>query len=295
MSQALRLRAADGYELAGEMFSAAQPRGCVVLAGALGVPRGYYAAFAQGLANQGISVLTFDWRGSGDSRQGAVRGRHMRMVDWGRLDLEAALASALEQVHPEVFLVGHSAGGQLLGLAPSAARLRGAVLVAASAPNLRHYPASSWPKLLLAWYGFAPLLGHLDDYPAKRLGLGSTQVAGGVVREWARWARSPDYLFSQRFGLPLLGYRSFTQPLLACGFDDDDYAPPQAVDALLQQFPRARLRREILQAGEHGPLGHFGVFRSQHQALWARMAAWMREHIPNPQSSTAPGLLRSEA
>lgn len=280
MAQALGLQAADGYALAAEIFPAAQPQACVVLASALGVPRRFYAAFAQGLADHGISVLTLDWRGSGESRSGPVRGRQMRMADWGRLDLEAALNYALDQVHPEVFVLGHSAGGQLLGLAPSASRLRGAVLVAASAPHRRHYPARSWPKLLLTWYGFAPLLGRLDEYPAKRLGLGSTPVAGGVVREWARWARSPDYLFSPSFGLPLLGYRSFTQPLLAWGFDDDDYATPAALEALLQQFPRARQEYQILQVQNHGPLGHFGLFRPQHQALWGQLGDWIKEQLP---------------
>ncbi len=78
--QALTLKCADGYPLAATAFRAAgAAKGAVVLAPALGVPRKFYFAFAQYLAERGYDALCFDYRGSGDSVRGPQRGRDMRM------------------------------------------------------------------------------------------------------------------------------------------------------------------------------------------------------------------------
>ena len=277
-AESLTLVCADGYPLAAQCFKSNPGQSAVVIAPALGVPMRFYAPYARYLAVRGFSVLYFDYRGSGDSANGPVRGRDMRMDDWGRLDIEAALAWAYQSFRPrKLFLVGHSAGAQLPGLAAMSETLDGMVLVAGSAPHLRHYPLKSWPLLALTWYLLGPLLSRRrDDFPARRTGLGSTRVAAGVVAQWAGWARARDYLFDPVHGLDTLRYARLAMPVLSYCFDDDGYATPAAVNALLARYPAARLEKRVIPKPAQGTIGHFGFFREKHSdSLWRESADWL--------------------
>lgn len=279
-TQALSITCADAYPLAATLFRTEESRVAVVIAPALGVPQRFYAAYAGFLARQGFSTLTFDYRGSGESADGPVRGRDMCMADWGRLDIEAALDWMRRELNPaKLFLVGHSAGAQLPGLAASSESLSGLILVAGSAPHLRHYPAQSWPMLLLTWYLLGPLLScGRDEFPTRRTGLGTTRVAAGVVREWSRWARSRDYLFDAAHGLDTRRYARLALPILSYCFTDDGYATPAATEALLAHYAAARVERRIVPRPAQGAIGHFGFFRESSDSLWRESAEWLRQH-----------------
>ncbi len=276
--QALTLKCADGYPLAATAFRAAgAAKGAVVLAPALGVPRKFYFAFAQYLAERGYDALCFDYRGSGDSVRGPQRGRDMRMQHWGERDIEAALRFCREDLKaPRLFLVGHSAGGQLPGLAPTSEHLDGLVLVAASAPHLRHYPRKSWGFLMTTWYLLGPLLSiGRDQFPAKQTGLGSTPVAAGVVAQWSRWARTRDYMFTPANRVDTQRYAKLDLPLLSWCFADDTYATENAVDALLKHYAAARITRRV-EPAERPPVGHFGFFRKERrETFWKQTADWI--------------------
>ena len=61
--------ARDGFRLSGDWFEPVGPsRAVAVIAGAMGVRRRFYRAFAAFLAENGIATLTFDYRGIGGSR-----------------------------------------------------------------------------------------------------------------------------------------------------------------------------------------------------------------------------------
>lgn len=272
------LPCSDGRALRASHFPAAgAARGTLVVAAALGVPRKIYAALARFLAARGYHVLTFDYRGIGDSRAGAPRGRDIRMQDWGRLDIEAALAFAHGLRAPRLFLLGHSAGGQLVGLAPSSAKLDGLVCVAATAPHPSLYPLKIRWLLALLWRVLVPLLSRgRDFFPSRRVGMGPIDVPAGVVREWAAWAGRPGYVFNPHWGVDTSRYPRLSMPLLNYAFDDDAYASPAAIEALLARYPAAPIERRVVRAAEHGALGHFGFFREAHRdTLWPALADWL--------------------
>jgi predicted alpha/beta hydrolase len=94
--------AADGYPLGATLFL---PRGAkrhaVLINSATAVPRKIYRGFAGYLARRGCAVLTYDYRGTGDSRQKALVGYNQpkslvgfkaSMSDWATLDVTAAVA-----------------------------------------------------------------------------------------------------------------------------------------------------------------------------------------------------------
>jgi predicted alpha/beta hydrolase len=49
---------------------------------AMGTTQKYYAAFARWLARQGFLVVTFDYRGTGQSRTGNLREFKADILDW---------------------------------------------------------------------------------------------------------------------------------------------------------------------------------------------------------------------
>jgi predicted alpha/beta hydrolase len=94
--------ATDGYPLAATLFL---PRGAkrhvVLINSATAVPRRLYRGFAGYLAKRGCAVLTYDYRGIGDSRQQALTGYNRKkslvgfkasMSDWAAQDIAATVA-----------------------------------------------------------------------------------------------------------------------------------------------------------------------------------------------------------
>jgi fermentation-respiration switch protein FrsA (DUF1100 family) len=85
--------AADGYLLGASLFL---PRGAkrqaALLNSAAAVPRQIYRGFAGYLARRGCAVPTYDYRGTGDSRQKSLVGFNASMSDWAALDVTAAVA-----------------------------------------------------------------------------------------------------------------------------------------------------------------------------------------------------------
>lgn len=127
--------AADGYSLGGFCWRHAQPdpqRPLVIINAATSVRCRYYARFADYLFAHGCDVLTYDYRGIGESRPASLRGFQASWSDWGRLDFEAMLAHAAAHFPGQpVDVVGHSFGGCAVGLAPSAGQIRRVVMVGA--------------------------------------------------------------------------------------------------------------------------------------------------------------------
>jgi predicted alpha/beta hydrolase len=267
----LTLTADDGAALGATWTRAPRAAPAVVLvAGATAVPHRFYARWSADLADRGFDVLTFDFRGIGASRTGPLSGVPATLQDWGRRDLAAALDEALREADGRpVLLVGHSFGGQALGLVPGAERLAGGVTIASGWGWWGFQPWWRRPGLLSVWYGAIPLWTGLLGYVPAGVGLGDG-LPGGVAAEWARWCRSPGYLLDhvpdarERFA-------AIEAPFHVLALSDDAYIPPPAVAALAEVLPAARL--EVIDGSRHGGVGHFGFFRPAAKALWDDVAA----------------------
>ncbi len=113
-------KAADGHELAVTRFPAEGAAWATVLiAGAMGIRQAFYEPLARFLAENGLHVLTFDYRGMGASRKAGLRGFEATVTDWAEGDLDAMLREA-RAMGPGLpaFAIGHSLGGQLFGAVP---------------------------------------------------------------------------------------------------------------------------------------------------------------------------------
>jgi predicted alpha/beta hydrolase len=270
------LTAKDGYRLSATLYGEGSDRAVLILP-ATGVPQGYYAKFAAWLAGEGFQVLTFDYRGIGRSLNGSVRRVEARMRDWALLDAAAAV-QRLDRFS-KILVVGHSFGGQALGLLPGPERIAAALVVGSQSGYWRNWPplgrAWMWPVTHFLLPGVSRLLGY---FPGSRLGFGE-DLPKGVAIEWASWCRNPTYLVGALRVED--AYARFAAPLRAYAFSDDPFAPLHAVHKLLELYPKARGEVRAMAPQDLGVrrIGHFGFFREQFRdTLWPEACEWLARH-----------------
>lgn len=283
--RSVRLVADDGTHLAARVFGGADRASpVVVVAGATGVRQRYYARFASFLAEAGLTVVTFDYRGVGGSLEGEVAASRATMREWGELDLAAAVRFAGAIGRGPVGLVGHSAGGQLVAFLPRPEALGAIVTVGSQSGDYRLWPTPARLRMALLWYGVVPAVTRAAGYLPGRLGIGE-DLPPGVALEWARWCRTPGYYAGDATTGVAAGLVKVRAPVLAYSFDDDPYAPPRAVDALLSLYARAPVTR--VRVDRAARLGHFGFFReAARDAHWARARAFLAAAL-DPRAAAA--------
>jgi predicted alpha/beta hydrolase len=281
--------AKDGYLLGASLFL---PRGAkrhaVLINSATAVPRKIYRGFAGYLARQGCAVLTYDYRGTGDSRQKALVGYNQpkslvgfkaTMSDWAALDVTAAVAWMRERYKTlPLNYVGHSFGGQALGLLANNTEVSRALLIAAQAGYWK-LMASPERYRVYAMLNFIGLpLTRLLGYAPGWSGLGE-DLPKGVFEQWVSWVMSERYLFTDPKLPGLTNFANYKGAMRALCLSDDPWATRPAVGLLCSGF--SSIEPEILtvtpaDVGATG-IGHFGFFRPEHRdTLWRGAAEWIQ-------------------
>lgn len=277
----IRIPCKDGRQLPGTIYHPEKPLAVAVIGAGLGIPRRFYSDFAAYLASEGIAAITFDYRGVAQAEGPESLDRNILFEHWGSLDIDAAFAWARNRFpRLRLFHVGHSAGGNLVGLAETVEQLDGLVLVAANAPHCSQWYGRRRMGIWLLWHLIVPALAlGRSRFPLRKLGLSSVDVPAGVIRQWARWGRSKRYLFNPRHGLDTEAYRRLEMPALVLEFSDDvTFAPPAAVDALMTEMPNLAIERRCLDPSDGGveQIGHLGFFRpALRESLWPMVLRWI--------------------
>lgn len=279
-SHPLHLEAADGRTLAATHYTPdGPPVATVVLLGAYAVRQRYYRRFATWLAEHGFSVLTFDTRGIGDSRDGPIRDERATATDWAVLDHGAALRWAADQAGTRL-AVAHSFGGQILGVTDEAACLDG-VYAVGSQLGWWGYQDTAWGqvKMRALTTVLMPALNRTFGYLPGWTGIGE-DVPYGAMAEWVEWMRTSEYLLPHVPGARER-YVNWPGQVSLLGFTDDFYAPPRAVEALGACFDSRRTETRVMAPTEFalGKVGHFGFFRNHAgNILWedarSRLEGW---------------------
>ena len=278
----LALRATDGRELAAHWFDPeGLGRGAIVINGATGFPQTFYFKFAQYLAGRGFGVLVYDYRGMGKSAPPKLASERARMSDWAVFDMPAALAetAARSQGLP-VFTIGHSIGGQFIGLLRNHSLARAHVQIAASVGYWRWELA---PFKYLAWWFWrvhGPVLLALVGYVPSGGGWSGLPLPRGVYEEWRRWCLRPGHFGPdlETYLSPVNVFAEIRAPLLTVGFADDPIATRRTVEELNRFFPNARRESRWYSPRDVGSrrIGHEGFFSSRHcDGLWKPVADWI--------------------
>ena len=284
----ISLPATDGYLLGASLFL---PRGAkrhaVLINSATAVPRKVYRGFAGYLARRGCAVLTYDYRGIGDSRQKSLVGYNQvkslagfkaSMADWAALDVTSAVAWMRERYkHLPLTYVGHSFGGQALGLLANNAEVSRALLIAAQAGYWK-LMASPERYRVYAMLNFACTpLTRLLGYAPGWSGLGQ-DLPKGVFEQWVGWVMNERYLFGDATVGALQNFPKYQGAMRALCFSDDRWATRPAVELLCSGFTAAKPEILTVTPADAGAaqIGHLGFFRPEHRdALWRGAAEWL--------------------
>ena len=277
----IALAARDGHPLAGYRFDPVNaPKASIVIAPAMAVPQSFYAPFAHYLAANGYAVWTFDYRGTGESHKGSMRGVKADLTDWYARDCDAVV-NAVANAHAgtPVFAVGHSFGGQSAPLLPSRGHLAGLINIAVGSGSTRHNAPGIRRTAPLMWHVMVPLLCPLFGYfPGARIGaIGN--VPTGAMFQWRRWCLTPDYILSGEPGARD-AYASAKFPVLALTFADDELLLEEGSVMLHAAYKRRRPDYRLIAPAQFGlkRIGHFGFFKPQSEAaLWPIVTAWIEE------------------
>ncbi len=262
-------------------------RHAVLINSATAVPRKIYRGFAGYLAGRGCAVLTYDYRGIGDSRQKAVVGYNQpkslvgfkaSMSDWAALDVTAAVAWMRGRYkNLPLNYIGHSFGGQVLGLLPNNSEVSRALLIAAQAGywKLMASPERYRVYAMLNFVGIP--LTRLLGYAPGWSGLGE-DLPKGVFEEWVSWVMSKRYLFDDPKLSGLKNFPQFKGAMRALCFSDDPWATRPAIELLCSGFVSAKPEILTIAPADVGvtKVGHFGFFRPEHRdTLWRGAAEWI--------------------
>jgi predicted alpha/beta hydrolase len=280
--------AVDGYSLGATLFL---PRGAkrhaVLINSATAVPRKIYKSFAGYLARRGYAVLTYDYRGTGDSRLRSLVGYNQfkpltgfnaSMADWAALDTTAAVAWMRERYKTlPLNYIGHSFGGQALGLLANNTEVSRALLIAAQAGywKLMATPERYRVYALLNFIGI-PLTRALGYAPGWS-GIGE-DLPKGVFEQWTRWVMSPRYLFDDPTLKTLPNFTAYKGALRSLCLSDDPWATRPACELLCSGFTAAKPEILTITPADAGAtsIGHLGFFRPEHRdTLWRGAAEWM--------------------
>jgi len=239
----------------------------------------FYAPIARHFAAQGYDVYTYDYRGIGRSAPKSLRGFEAWMHTLTECDIPAVLNFVRTHYSDrQLIYVGHSVGGQLMGMVENASLIDKAVTCSSQSGYWKLQGGNQKFFVMLNVYLVLPVVTRLFGYfPWKKLA-GGEDLPKGAALEWASRCRSPNYLFDDQ-RLPHRGrYAKFKAPILAYCFSDDDWGTRSAVRSLMDHYSAADLQYRDVSPHEYGmrSIGHFGYFKRGSEALWDSTIAWLR-------------------
>jgi len=274
MTTTFNVTCSDGRRLTLTKFDAAagEQKHFVIFNSALGIKQHFYQKIAEYLQRQHCTVITWDPRGIGASRLNHAKDDKAKLREWGSHDLEAVLNYVVDQGWADwhdIHLVGHSAGGQLVGLCPSIHKIKHLYLICSGTGNWRLYSKKQWPRMFAAWYLLVPSLLAIFGYVPAQLGVGH-DLPKGIAQDWRNWCLHKDYLFSDK-SIKQTYFDTFEGQVHAIGFNDDlDFTPKSTINDLIKRFTKAKKTLQIYHPAQfmQKKIGHFGYFKLKDESVW---------------------------
>jgi predicted alpha/beta hydrolase len=275
----LNILAKDGFPLKSYLYLPDnEPIGLIVCNAGTCIRQGFYRKIAEYLVNENFLVLTYDYRGVGESRPKSLHKFLAKISDWGQLDMTGIFEWVKnEYPHLPKYLLAHSMGGQIIGLSSEIGIFDKIVSVASSYGNYHFYEPKFkkitqkrliWMQFAEWWYGYIP---------AKWIG--GEAWAKGISQEWREWSR---YMLSFSEIMQLKVQPTYDEqikmPFRAYFMEDDTIATLATIPYYQKDFRNTTL--EIIRIyPQNQPIGHFGFYTGRVEpAIWADMIEWLKRY-----------------
>ena len=279
--QKIKIKCEDGVELSAILLlPEIQPKAVVQINSATATPKEYYLPFANYLTENGFVTCVFDYRGVCESTPvGGLRGCEYDYVMFGQRDMPAVLdfLDAKFLSLPKL-IMGHSVGGQKVGMMPNHRKIKGMVTYATSVGYWGFMPLGYKLQTLFFFHIFTPISNLLYGYvAAKKLGL-MEDLPKQVVLDWRHWCSVPDYFFNKKYA-PASADKGFFQeltfPIQVYWATDDPISNARSVSMFWKYVKSSggiKIDSISPQAIGVKALGHFGFFRKKFkEILWGKI------------------------
>lgn len=283
MKKAVDIKCADGYKLSAMLFEPDHLKAAVMIAPATGIKKTFYYSFASFLAENGYGVICFDNRGIGASGDGSISKSEASLVSWGKLDMTAALETLKSNFpNTDYHLIGHSAGGQLVGLMDNAMDLKSVFNIACSSGCLRNMEYPFRLKAVFFMNYFIPfsnlLFGHTKSHWVNM----GEPLPKKVAAQWSEWCNGEGYVKVELDKAVLKhNYDTLMFPSQWLYATDDDIANYKNVKDMIRVFPRIDAEIIPLKPADLGykHIGHMGFFSSKKKDLWRYAVDWLEGSV----------------
>lgn len=257
----------------------------VMIAPATGIKRQFYHNFATYLAEHGFGVVTFDNEGIGDSLTTDLAKSDASLISWGRYDMPAVLDALQDEFADASYhLIGHSAGGQLIGLMPNYESITSVFNVACSSGCIKNMKMPYKLKAKFFMDIFIPINNLMLGYTASdKVSMGEN-LPKHVARQWREWCKGEGYI-KTAFGKSIQThfYDDFAIKSLWVGFSDDDIANSKNMDDMIRVFSQMPVEKHFFDPKEFGVdnIGHMLYFsrriNTKAPELWQMAVDWINE------------------
>lgn len=278
----VKIKCQDGFPLAGTLFEPPEAKAAIMIAPATGIKRTFYHSFAQFLAQNGYAVLTFDNRGIGGSIVGSINDGNPSLINWGKLDMTSVL-SFLQKKYPQVayHLVGHSAGGQLVGLMDNAMELTSMFNFGCSSGSIKNAKPSF--KLFAHFWlnGVIPISNLLFGHTKSQwFGMGEP-LPKVVAAQWRKWCNGRGYV-KVDLGTAIQEhlYDEIDFPSIWLHALDDNIANLANVKDMIRVYSRIDSQIVGIHPQDYGfsDIGHMKFFSAKRKELWQYALQWFGKY-----------------
>lgn len=278
MLNKIQISSKDDVKLAGILLKPENPKAIIQINSATAVPKEFYSSFAQYLMENNFAVLYYDYHGIGESKpETGLKGIKYQYTDWAKYDMSAAIDFCKKEFPKLPFLIlGHSVGGQMIGLVPNTnGNVKGMVTVNTSSGyggnmkfkdrfrNFYFFEIIRPISLALFGYGKLKKLGIMEDIPKN------------IYNDWREWCSVSDYFFDKKYFNNIEGIEGFQNisfPIDVYISTDDDIATEKNVTSFWKHIKSSKsINFHWLNPKDYGlkEIGHFSLFRKKHkEILW---------------------------
>lgn len=269
----LVLQTPDQFPISVKIFEPEIPnRKLLVINSATGVRQQVYFSFAKYLAAQGFTVITYDYRGIGESKPRKMKGFEASMRIWGTRDFKT-ITSFIKENYPDYtkFCLGHSVGALILGMNEDSVIFKKFIFVATQDAYIGHL---SWRVAVTAALGFGiavPVTVILKGYfPAHRFGLGESLPKGSAYdwRTLILHKKSTGRLFEK---IEKNYSKGLYQEVFIIHAEDDSWVTMKGMESLMNNsYPNMKKNYREIKVSEspEKKVGHINFFRSYNRVLW---------------------------
>ncbi len=268
----LTLTTEDHVSLAVHLFKPEKDNGKVLLINsATGVKQQVYFSFASFFAEQGFTVITYDYRGIGLSKPENMRGFKGSMRLWGSKDYKALTQYIQTNFNDyRKYCLGHSVGALILGMNEDSEIFEEFIFVGTQNAFVGNLKGITKVEAYLGFGIAQPLTTSLLGYfPAHWFGLGES-LPKNCAYDWRTLIlnkKSTNRLLEKMENFS----ENLTQKVFVIRAEDDIWLTEKGVLSLLNDtYPNLKPTHRLVAVSESDKkeIGHINFFRSYNSKLW---------------------------